>query len=140
MTGLSCNSSVVGITFSFILASYVAIAQLLFACKSGFLGGGIGHISTSIGSFYAERVFFAIFTHFIVIYRLLQFSRFKFSDEEKMHANINSLWYSEFSYEMHSHLDFLERLFLPSSGFTLVEVAVRNKIKQRKWRGNVLPS
>ena len=39
---------------------------------------------------------------------------------------------------MHGHLDFLERLFLPSSGFTLVEVAVRNKIKQRKWRGNVL--
>ena len=46
----------------------------------------------------------------------------------------------EISIEMHGHLDFLERLILPSSGFTLVEVAVRNKIKQRKWRGNVLPS
>ena len=55
-------------------------------------------------------------------------------------CNLNSLWYSKFPYEMHGHLDFLERLILPSSGFTLVEVAVRNKIKQRKWRGNVLPS
>ena len=36
---------------------------------------------------------------------------------------------------MHSHLDFLERLFLPSSGFTLVEVAVRNKIKAKEMEG-----
>ena len=86
VTGLSCNSSVVGINFSFILASYVAIAQLLVACKIWFLWGGFGHISTSIGNSYAERVFFAIFTHFIVTSRILQLSRFKFSDEEKMHA------------------------------------------------------
>ena len=57
VTGLSCNSSVVGINFSFILASYVAIAQLLVACKIWFLWGGFGHISTSIGNSYAERVF-----------------------------------------------------------------------------------
>ena len=57
VTGLSCNSSVVGTIFWSILASYVAIAQLLLARKIWFLGGGIGHISTSIGSFYAERVF-----------------------------------------------------------------------------------
>ena len=52
-----------------------------------------------------------------------------------MHANINSLWYSEFLYEMHSHLDFLERLLLPSSGFTLVEVAVRSKTKAKEMEG-----
>ena len=62
VTGLSCNSSVVGINFSFILASYVAIAQLLFACKIWFLGGEFGHISTSIGNFYAERVFCNFYT------------------------------------------------------------------------------
>ena len=37
---------------------------------------------------------------------------------------------------MHGHLDFSERLFFPSSGFTLVEVvAVRSTIKAKGMEG-----
>ena len=134
MTGLSCNSSVVGITFSFILASYVAIAQLLFARKIWLLGGEMD-ILEHIYRQFLRRTGFCNFTHFIVIYRLLQFFKVQVFRWGEDACNLNSLWYSEFSYEMHGHLDFSERLFFPSSGFTLVEVAVRNKIKRRKWGG-----
>ena len=86
---------------------------------------------------FSRKTCFCNFTHFIVIYGLLQF--FKFSDEEKMHAISTPSGIRNFHRDAWS-FRFFGEINLPSSGFTLVEVAVRNKMKQSKWRGNVLPS